>query len=232
MSTPAKRLAGMTALALFATSGALAEPQQPHWSNAFVSRVELLALLQTLNANLLASRSATATLEKWCADHNMAAEPRLIARRVEGAEKPASPETRQHLMVGQDEPLKYRHVRLSCGDHVLSEADNWYAPGRLPEEANLLLETTDTPFGKAVQALKPFRRTIEVRILWSPLPQGWETKSSDALAEASNEIRDVSIPHEIFEHKAILYSADQKPFSEVDETYTSEIFSFEIKARP
>jgi hypothetical protein len=29
------------------------------------------------------------------------------------------------LGVGTEEPVKYRHVRLRCGTHVLSEADNW-----------------------------------------------------------------------------------------------------------
>lgn len=186
--------------------------------------------MQTLNANLLASRSATATLEKWCADHNMAGDPRLVAQRIGGVEKPASRETRARLMMGLGEPVKYRRVRLSCGDHVLSEADNWYAPGRLSDDANRLLETTDTPFGKAVQALKPFRRTIDVKMLWSPLPQGWESKASDTRADCSTATGDISIPREIFEHRAILYTSDQMPFSEVDETYTGEILDFETKS--
>jgi len=104
-------------------------------------------------------------------------------------------------------------------------------PGRLPEEANLLLETTDTPFGKAVQALKPFRRTIEVRILWSPLPQGWETKSSDALAEASNEIRDVSIRMR-YSNIRRFCTAPIKSLSRKLTKLHERNFQFEIKARP
>ncbi|MGE5389415.1 MAG: hypothetical protein ACM3NE_11050, partial [Hyphomicrobiales bacterium] len=57
------------------------------WPQDFTSRVEILALVQTLNASLLASRSATATLEKWCADHKMAAEPKIIAKRASAPEK-------------------------------------------------------------------------------------------------------------------------------------------------
>lgn len=231
MSCLARRRLEITAavLTLYAASAAAAEPSRSHWSNAFVSRVEIFALIQTLNANLLASRSATATMEKWCADHNMAGDPRLVARRISGVEKPASTETRERLMIGPEELLKYRRVRLSCGAHVLSEADNWYAPGRLSDDANRLLETTDTPFGKAVQALKPFRRTIDVKMVWSPLPQGWESKASDGSTDCSTATGDISIPHEIFEHRAILYTSEQKPFSEVDETYTSEILDFEIE---
>jgi hypothetical protein len=37
-----------------------------------VSRLEALALMQTLNANILASRSSTLSLEQWCRDHKLA----------------------------------------------------------------------------------------------------------------------------------------------------------------
>ena len=36
-------------------------------------------------------------------------------------------------------------MRLKCGDHVLSEADNWYVKARLTPDMNHMLETTDTP---------------------------------------------------------------------------------------
>jgi hypothetical protein len=54
-------------------------------------------------------------------------------------------------------------VQLWCGDRLLSEADNWYVPSRLTPAMNTALETTDTPFGKAVQELKPYRRTFPLR---------------------------------------------------------------------
>lgn len=206
-------------IAALISAPAAAEP----WQDGFVSRIEALALLQTLNASLLASRSATATLEKWCADHKMAAEPKIVARRVAGVEKEPSEETRQRLDVGADEKVKYRRVRLACGDHVLSEADNWYVPGRLSEEMNRALETTETPFGKAVAPLQPFRRTIEMKMRWSPLPEGWELSAADSPGKASGAL---AIPHELFEHTAILYARDRRPFSEVHETYTREVLDF------
>ena len=43
-----------------------------HWSASFTTRLEALALLQTLNAELLSHDSATITLEHWCADHHLA----------------------------------------------------------------------------------------------------------------------------------------------------------------
>jgi len=195
-----------------------------NWRDGFVSRVEALALIQTLNASLLVSRSATATLEKWCADHRMAAEPKIVARRVAGIEKEPSEETRRRLDVNVDEKVKYRRVRLACGDHVLSEADNWYVPGRLSDDMNRTLEATETPFGKAVAPLQPFRRTIEMKMRWSPLPEGWElSATADAPEKASGAL---SIPHDLFEHTAILYARDQRPFSEVHETYTREVLDF------
>ncbi|MGD9544077.1 MAG: hypothetical protein AB7F41_05975 [Methylocystis sp.] len=195
------------------------------WRDGFVSRIEALALIQTLNASLLASRSATATLEKWCADHKMSAEPKIVARRVSGVEKEPSAETRGRLEVGETEPVKYRRVQLACGDHVLSEADNWYVPGRLSPEMNRALESTQTPFGKAIAPLQPFRRTVEMKMRWSPLPERWEI-STDATALPGKTAGALSVPHELFEHTAVVYARDQRPLSEVHETYTGEILDF------
>ena len=38
------------------------------WSDTFQSRVEVLALLQSLNGEILAGSSATRTLETWCGE--------------------------------------------------------------------------------------------------------------------------------------------------------------------
>ncbi|PPC85245.1 MAG: hypothetical protein CTY36_19025 [Methylocystis sp.] len=195
------------------------------WRDGFVPRIEALALMQTLNASLLASRSATATLEKWCADHKMSAEPTIVAHRVAGIEQQPSAETRRRLDVSDAEPVKYRRVQLACGDHVFSEADNWYVPGRLSDEMNRTLETTETPFGKAIAPLQPFRRTIDMKMRWSPLPEGWEL-SAVPTASPEKTSGALSIPHDLFEHTAVVYARDQRPLSEVHETYTREILDF------
>jgi hypothetical protein len=58
---------GATAIATAVAAPAAVAAQAPAaWPDTFTSRVEALALLQTLNADLLASRSSTATLEGWC----------------------------------------------------------------------------------------------------------------------------------------------------------------------
>ena len=202
-------------------SFAAAEPT-PETADSLLSRVETLALIETLNAELLAARSATSTLEKWCADHHMAEAPKIVAKRVVAVEKTASAETRQRLSVSDGETVNYRHVQLVCGAHVLSEADNWYVPGRLTQEMNRQLEETETPFGKVVTALHPFRRTFEAKLLWSPLPAGWEMG-----ARPKEEAGAPVPPHALIEHRALLYGEDQRPFSEVDETYTSGVLEFE-----
>lgn len=198
--------------------------QSLYWPEGFTSRVEVLALMQTINASLLASRSATATLEQWCGSHKMSPDPKIVARRLAGPEKAPSPETRARLAVSDGELVKYRRVELSCGGHVLSEADNWYVPERLSADMNRTLETTDTPFGKAVAALQPFRRTVEMHMRFSPLPDGWELAPVEA--QTQNSQGPLSLPHALFEHKAVLYAADQRPFSEVHETYTNELLDF------
>ena len=150
------------------------------WPDSFVGRLKAMAVMQTLNAEILASRSATRTLEAWCATHDLAPEPRIVARRSAEIDKPATAEQRHRLQVDAAEPVKYRRVQLVCGEAVLSEADNWYVPGRLTAEMNRLLETSQTPFGRAVQALEPYRQTFAVELLWEPLPDGWELAASPA----------------------------------------------------
>jgi hypothetical protein len=206
--------------------GLRADPA-PSWPASYLGRVEALAVMEGLNARLLASRSATATLEGWCAEHGMAATPRLVANLQRGADKPASEETRRRLNAGPDTVLRYRQVRLACGDHVLSEADNWYVPERLTPAMNRLLETTDTPFGRAVQALGTTRQTLGAEFLWQPLPYGWEQAP---LPEAT--CGDLVIPDHLFRHRAVLFTAERVPFSEVVETYGAAVLAFHRAARP
>jgi chorismate-pyruvate lyase len=217
-----KRLCVIAVAALLA--GALARAQDlPAWPDTFEARVQALALMQTLNADVLASRSATATLERWCRDHKLAENPAIVATLMRDVSRPATMEQRQRLQANEQDVIAYRHVRLRCGDRVLSEADNWYVPARLTPEMNRLLDTTDTPFGRAVQALEPYRQTFSVTLLWSPLPEGWD-RPSTALPAASGHA--LGIPDKLFEHRAILYTRGHVPFAEVDEIYQRQILAF------
>jgi hypothetical protein len=210
------------ALTLLLTTAIASAAEPAPWPDSLVGRLEALALIESLNADLLAHDSATLTIERWCADHRLADPARIIAERVRDADQPASPEVRTALDVKPDEPLGYRRVRLKCGDHVLSEADNWYVPARLTPAMNHVLETTDTPFGKAVAALHFRRHTLSVDVLWRPLPKGWEMGATPAAKEAGA----LTIPDHVLEHRAVLSTPDGEPFSEVVETYTAEVLAF------
>ena len=50
---------------------ALESPMLP-WHDTAATRLAALALVESLNAELLASQSATLTLEHWCAAHALA----------------------------------------------------------------------------------------------------------------------------------------------------------------
>lgn len=220
----------LSAALLLAAATAAAPPARaagPDWPDTYLSRVEAVAVVQSLNATLLASRSATATLEGWCGAHRMAEAPRLVARLDRSVDKPASAETRKRLAVGPDEPLRYRRVRLACGEHVLSEADNWYVPARLTPEMNRVLETSDTPFGRAVSALGTTRQTVGSEPHWQPLPEGW-----DQAAPPAPSCGTLEVPEHLFSHRAVLFTGERQPFSEVVETYTRAVLDFRRAPRP
>lgn len=172
-------------------------------------------LARELNAEILASRSATLTLEKWCREHRLSGgqEPKIVAQLLRGEPKPASAELRERLQVGPGEELKYRHVELRCGSRVLSEADNWYVPGRLSTDMNRLLDQTDTPFGKAIGSLQPYRRTRAVAVFWLALLPG-----VDAGTELGKDAS-TALPEVLFEHQALVFTKDGLPISEVRERY-------------
>ena len=155
-------------------------------------------LLSRFEATLAAHDSATVALGQWCAEQSFATVPTITASQVHGADAPPPPDLRTMLEVGTAEPLAYRHVRLSCGSTVLSEAHNWYVPGRLTAEMNTALAGSDTPFGKVVAPLH-FRReplaTQPGRV--PPCPRG--TVST---------------------HRALLRLPDSRPISLVMECYT------------
>ena len=196
--------------------------QPAPWPDTYLARVEALALLQTLDAELLSHDSATLTLEHWCGVHHLAAVPRIVAERAGDVDKQLSPEQRQELAISATEPVRYRRVKLLCGTLVLSEADNWYVPARLTPEMNKALDTTNIPFGKVVQALHFQRHTLASTLLWRPLPDGWEMSATGNAAGTGS----LAIPPAVLENKAVLSLPDGTAFSEVIETYSSNVLAF------
>lgn len=198
-------------------------PRAPVWPDTALARTEALALLQTLNADLLSHDSATLTLERWCAAHGMASPAKVTAEPMQGASRDLPADLRAELGIGADEPVAYRRVALRCGGRTLSEAENWYVPARLTAAMNHALETTDAPFGKVVQPLHFRRRTLSAELLWSPLPTGWERAGSLPADRPGKLV----MPHRLLQHRALLVDGDGHPFSALIETYTEQVLAFD-----
>ena len=172
---------------------------------------EARQLVARLNADLLGHDSATETLQRWCASRHLADPAKIVAERVLGHDKPADNEVRRLLHASPGEAIRYRRVALACGDQVLSNADNWYRPGKLTASMNAELDTTDHPFGAVVRPLGFHRHTLSAVILIS----AGDRKAPDA----------------VIRHKAVLETPDGAPFSLVVETYTSEVLGLTAQDR-
>lgn len=159
-----------------------------------------------LLAELRSGRSATGLLESLCLDSGAGAEGELIARSLAVPQRDATVEQRERLQVGAAEEVLYRKVQLICRGIVLSEAENWFVPSRLTEAMNRALEETETPFGRVIRDLQPYRRTLDAHVLWN----------SDSGGE---------IPQGVLFHSAIVFSAAHVPLSEVREVYQRQILS-------
>ena len=155
------------------------------------------ARLHAFEGELEAHASATAVLQSWCGAH---APPgtRIIARQIQPTPVPPPADARQALAIKSDEVVRYRRVQLMCGGRVLSNADNWYLPGKLTDAMNDTLEHSQTPFGRAVAALHFSRRNLSTDFL----PPGGQ---------------------DVLRHSAVLLTEKGEPFSFVVETYTRQI---------
>lgn len=203
----------------------LAAPRLPMTasSDILVRRLELNGAVQALNSQLLASPSATLTLEAWCRRHGLG-EGRVRAELQASVADAPSAEQQERLGCAADEPMRYRRVMLCCGDLVLSEAENWYLPSRLTPRMNAELDTGETPYGRVVWPLKPFRRTTLSRQLWLPLPEHWTALSRDALAEqAADPTANADLAYDpalpVLEHRALVFAGNGTPIAEVREVY-------------
>lgn len=117
-------------------------------------------VLSAFEANLAANASATEALRLWCEARGIARPATIRAELVRGSDEAPPPGLRAALGVSADEPLGYRHVKLVCGEAVLSQAHNWFVPARLSPAMNRQLAETDTPFGKVAASLNFTREPI------------------------------------------------------------------------
>jgi chorismate-pyruvate lyase len=103
--------------------------------------------------------TATAALMAWCRERRLDdAEALTVAVLCDCAADPADYDGPLRLATG--ETLQYRRVRLAWGDLVISEAENFYVPQRLPEDMRAALHHGAKPFGAVVADLSPQRTTL------------------------------------------------------------------------
>jgi len=226
----APRRALLATLLAPAWATALESPMLP-WHDTPSTRLAALALVESLNAELLASPSATRVLEHWCAAHQLADPAEVRAEPLGSQPDEADEAIRHDLEVDAHDLVIHRRVALSCGGRLLSVADNWYVPARLSQAMNQQLERTQQPFGKVVAPLQPYRRTLSARLLWSPLAEGWELAprhyaAGEAAVPAPHEPAPLDVPQALFEHRALMSGGDHRPIAELRETYQRGLLDF------
>ena len=217
MKRPALVLA-LIVLGLAATAPAAHARALP---DSYAGRLKALALVQALDLDLLGHDSATAVLQRWCDAHAMAPGAKIQARLLAGADQPLPAAARQALGLGADVAVRYRRVRLACGTHVLSEAENWYLPGALTPEMNGLLDHTDTPFGVVVKALDFRRRNLTAELLFQALAPGWEMRPPPPAKAGA-----LPVPPIVLRHTAALTTGAGAPLAYVVESYTAAVLDF------
>lgn len=220
--SPLTALVPLVPVFLLMPSAAIAKASGPNWAGTIQGRLVADAALHELSDRLLAKDSATLVLDDWCARHRMAATPKIVAERVHEADRNAPEDVRALLKVASGEVVRYRHVRLRCGTHVLSDADNWYVPGRLTPAINRLLDTTDIPFGRVAQPLEFRRFTVGSHHPWSPLPTDWQSLAAERWPQGPL----LEVPETVLVNRAVLLLPDGEPISVVNERYTGEVLAF------
>ena len=173
------------------------------WLGATLAALALAAcaapqpdLLDRFEATLAAQDSATAALAAWCEQRRIASPARISAAVLPGGMH-ADPADLPALLQ-LTAPPGYRHVRLSCGGRVLSEAHNWYVPARLTPAMNAALAASDVPFGKVAAPLRYTRQRLSSQ------------RGAGPGCPAST----------ILTHRALLRLPDGAPLALVTECYT------------
>ncbi|MFM5893463.1 MAG: chorismate--pyruvate lyase family protein [Novosphingobium sp.] len=155
-------------------------------------------LAAAFEANLASHASATQALQQWCDARGIAPGATIRVEYVRHADMTPPADLRQVLSAGPGEPLSYRHVRLVCGDKILSDAHNWFVPARLTLEMNRQLAETQIPFGRIAASLNFTREPL------SAARHGDPGCPADAIST----------------HRARLALPDGRPLAYVVECYT------------
>ncbi len=177
--------------------------------------MRLLKGLEKLEERLSECKSATRALEEWCEEHGLVTPARIGAITMAQACKKATQDQLERLQVQKQDDVAYRQVRLLCADLLVCEADNWFVPSRLTDAMNIALQTTDTPFGKVVAPLQPYRDTYSMTVFEGNLP--WSSSESETPGE---ERWAYDGSQDLLHHRGlVLQRADNLPLAEVHETF-------------
>ncbi len=221
-SIPARRLRPPALSLPMLVSNTARGHSEPAWRDGFTSRLEALALLQTLNADLLSHDSADLSLDRWCDAHHLANPAKIVAERVHDAEQAPTAEQRKISASARRSPSVSAKCASPAAITSCRKRRIEYVPGRLTPDMNRVLDTHRHSFQAARCKRSIFRRhTLAATLLWSPLPQNWDMGAPLPETHAGT----LTIPHGVLEHRAVLTLPDGTPFSRVVETYTSEVLA-------
>lgn len=188
-----------------------------------------LQAIALLSDRLLAARSATREVERWCRERGIG-DGRVTAAHRRGAAPPSDPADLGGVLADDLKELVelaavatvFRSVTLMSGPLSLVEADNWYAPSALPPDMQVTLETTDIPYGRVIQNLNPTRRTFFVdRCPPDAIERVIAAWTSDP--DDRQNPRDHRAPSFAFEHRALMLSGEGRPLAVVHERYRWEL---------
>lgn len=159
-------------------------------------------LMRTLSDRILSANSVTYELERWCRERGIS-RGRMIANCDRDAEiEFLDSESLKALHSYPQAKSEFRRIQLETDGIVVLDALNWYFPAHLTPEICETLRNTDVPFGHAIKALRPTRRTFWVRQCTPE--QMAATRDPAAIA---------------FEHHAIVLREDGVPVSVVHERF-------------
>lgn len=162
-------------------------------------------LMRVLSERILRANTATEELERWCREHAIG-DGRVVALRAQDAASEPLDAASLEALGRHAAPGKtqFRRVQLATAAIVLGEALNWYFPDHLTAEMRATLEATRIPFGRVVMALQPKRHTFLVR---------------RSTPDPFTRTRGASLPDVAFEHRAVVFSADDAPLAVVHERF-------------
>lgn len=157
-----------------------------------------------LSDRILQGTSATRELERWCRERSIGVG--LITAAWSTAE--AAPILDDDSLEALNCPTairtaRFRRVQLMSGGTAVALALNWYFPKNLSPAMQYQLRTTNTPFGKVVASLHPWRRTFFIERY---MPAGFA------------DVNDVA-----FEHRAVVRAGGGAPLAVVHERFLNSL---------